>query len=123
MPFRAEVEVVGHDEYPTVRPQNGDGRAVERRQNFGIDHRLDAADRGFAAAEIEHLVDHVQQRVDLVRAEQHRNPEVRADPMHQFDDGALVAGVEADQRFVEQQQLGGAQQRLGDENALALAAR
>ena len=56
-------------------------------------------------------------------AEQHGDVALAAEAAHQLDDRLLMAGVEADQRLVEQQQLRLADQRLRQQQPLALAAR
>ena len=58
-----------------------------------------------------------------MRAEQHGDPELHLQRLHQFDHLALMVRVEADQRLVEQQQARPADQRLRQQQALPLAAR
>ena len=82
----------------------------------GADHRR-------PAAEVEDAVDRVDQRIELVRAEQDRDLEVVAHAARDFDHALLMRRVERDQRLVEQQQARPADQRLAQEHELALAAR
>ena len=58
-----------------------------------------------------------------MRGKQHGNAEFPLHAPHEFDDARLMMRIEADQRFVEQQQLGIAEQTLREQQALALAAR
>ena len=84
---------------------------------------FDGAERRDAVAEIQHAVERVQQRIQFVRGEQHGDAELALHVAHEFDDAALVVRVEADQRFVEQQQLRIAEQALREQQALPFAAR
>ena len=54
-------------------------------------------------AEIKHAVERPQKLIKLVRAEQHGDFPLAADPAHYIDRNFLPAGIEADQGFVEQQ--------------------
>ena len=76
-----------------------------------------------AAAEIEHAIERAEQRIEFVRAEQHGDAEFLLQRARQFDDRPLMMRIEADQRFVEQQQARAAEQRLRQQQALTLAAR
>ncbi len=76
-----------------------------------------------SAPEIEHPVQRMQQRVEFVRAEQHRDAEALLQLARERHDLALVVRVEADERLVQQQQLGPPEQRLGQQQPLPLAAR
>ena len=58
-----------------------------------------------------------------MRAEQHGDAQFLLQRARQFDDRPLMMRIEADQRFVEQQQARAAEQRLGQQQALTLAAR
>src|SRR5512144_3056372 len=73
------------------------------RQYWSCDHLFDRAEHGVAVAEIKHAVERPEQLVKLVRAEQHGNLPLAADPAYHIDRNFLAAGVEADQRLVEQQ--------------------
>ena len=75
------------------------------------------------AAEIENPVDRVDQRIELVGAEQDRDLEIVADAPRDLDHALLVRRIERDQRLVEQQQARPAEQRLAQQHPLALAAR
>ena len=72
--------------------------------------------------EVDDAVHHRQQRVDLVRGDQHGDPLLAGDPREQRDDLVGAAQVEVGQRLVEQQQPRAADQRVGDQDALLLAA-
>ena len=77
--------------------------AEKLRQYWSCDHFFDRAEHGMAVAEIEHAVERPEQLIELVRTEQHGDLPFAADPTHHIDRNFLAAGVEADQRLVEQQ--------------------
>jgi len=74
-----------------------------------------------AVAEIKHAVERPEQLVELVRAEQHGDLPLAANPAHHIDRNFLAVGVEADQRLVEQQKPWRPDQRLCEQQALPLA--
>ena len=89
--------------------------AIEPRQHRPGDDLVDRAEHRRAGAEIEHAVDRVDERVELVGAEQDRDLEFVAQPARDLDDARLMRGIERDQRLVEQQQLRLAEQRLAEQ--------
>ena len=118
-----DVDVAGHDEEAVLDAHHLDLRAVEARKHRSGDDFVDGADHRRAGAEIEHAVDRVDQRIELVGAEDDRDLQFVAQPPRDVDDVLLVGRIERDQRFVEQQQPRPAEQRLAQQQALALAAR
>ena len=98
-------------------------RAVEAGEDRRRHHLVDGAESGAAAAEIEHAVDGAEQLVQLMGAEQDGEAELLRQAADEVDDDVLLMLVEADQRLVEQEQARAADQRLGDQQPLALAAR
>ena len=74
-----------------------------------------------AVAEIKHAVERPEQLVELVRAEQHGDLPLAANPAHHIDRNFLAVGVEADQRLVEEQKPWRPDQRLCEQQALPLA--
>ena len=97
-------------------------RTVQPGQHRPGDHLLDGAERGLPTGQIEHAVERTQQRIQLVRAEQHRDPEFQLQRLGQLDHGALMMRIQADQRLVQQQQRRLADQRLREQQPLPLAA-
>ena len=95
--------------------------AVELRQDRRVNDLVNGAERGAAIAEIEHPIKRADQLVDLMSAEQHRDIALARKAANQIDNSFLIVIIEADQRFVEQQELRLAQQRLRQQEALALA--
>src|SRR4029078_2865335 len=93
----------------------------ELRQYRGCHDLLDRAKHGMAVAEIEHAIQRPEQLVELVRAEQYGDLALAADPAHDIDRDFLTAGVEADQRFVEQQKLWRPDQLLCEQQSLPFA--
>ena len=86
-----DVVVAGHDEDAALHPDDVDLGPVEARQHRAGDHLVDRAERGLAAAEIEHAVERAEQRIQLVGAEQDGDPEFRLQRFRQRDHAALVA--------------------------------
>ena len=99
-----------------------DLRAVEAGQHRSGHNLVDRADHRRAGAEIENPVDRVDQRIQLMRAEQDRDLEIVADAAGDLDDALLMRRIERDQRLVEEQQARPAEQRLAQQHELALAA-
>src|SRR5258708_39211584 len=77
-----DVLVAGHDEDAALEADALDLRSVEARQHRARDHFIDRAQRGLAAPEIEHAIERAEQRVELMSAEQDRDPEL---PLDRFD--------------------------------------
>ena len=118
-----DLDVARHDEEAVLDAHHLDLRAVEPRQHRPGDDFVDRADHRRAGAQIEHPVDRVDQRIELVGAEEDRDLQFVAQPPRDVDDALLVGRIERDQGFVEQQQARPAEQRLAQQQALALAAR
>ena len=123
MRLALDVDVARHDEIAVLDAHDLDLRPVEARQHRPGDDLVDRADHRRAAAEIEHAVDRVDQRIELVGAEHDRDLELVADAPRDLDDALLMRRIERDQRLVEQQQPRPAEQRLAQQHPLALAAR
>src|SRR5262252_4055956 len=122
---RVVLEIVParrHHEDAAVQTDHLDVGSVESAQHRAGDHLVDPAERRMGAAEIEHAVERAQQRIDLVRAEQHRQAQRAADISHHVDHRLLMVRIEADERLVEQEELRLADQRLRNQEPLALAA-
>ena len=64
-----------------------------------------------------------EDRVDVVRHDQHRHLALAADALDEARDGLLVVQVEAVQRLVQEQDAGAGDQRLRDQQPLLLTAR
>ena len=64
-----DVDVAGHDEKAPLDAHHFDLRAIEARKHRAGDDLVDRADHRRAAAEIEHAVDRVDQRIEFVGAE------------------------------------------------------
>jgi hypothetical protein len=111
-----------HDEDAPVQMHHLDLRAVQTRQYRAGDHLVHRPQGGLAAAEIENLVHCTEQRVEFVRAEKDGQPEFLLQTADKFHHSALVVRIEADQRLVEEQETRAAEQGLGEEQPLALAA-
>src|SRR6202162_3114706 len=108
-----DVDVAGHHEIAILDAHHFDRRAIEARQHRPVNDVVDRPDHRLAPAEIEHAVDRVYQRIELVGAEQDRNLQIVADAPCGFNDALLVRRVERDQWLVEPQQTRAAPQRPG----------
>src|SRR5271167_646541 len=64
-----DVDIAGQDEIAVLDVDDLDVRAIETRQHRAGHDVLDGADHRRSAAEIEHAVDGVDQRIELVGAE------------------------------------------------------
>ena len=117
------VVAAGHHEDPAIHLHHVDRRAIQPRQHRAGDHFLYRAERRVAATEIQHAIERSQQRIDLMRAEQHGDAELLLQRARQFDHRTLVMRVQADQRFVKQQKARTTEQCLGQQQTLPLAAR
>src|SRR6202021_1980199 len=118
-----DVDVAGHHEIAILDAHHFDRRAIEARQHRPVNDVVDRPDHRLAPAEIEHAVDRVDQRIELVGAEQDRNLQIVADAPCGFNDALLMRRVERDQWLVEQQQTRAADERLAQQHPLALAPR
>ena len=74
-------------------------------------------------AEVQHPVERAEQRIELVRAEQHGDPQLPLQLAHELHHALLMRRVETDERLVEEQQARLAEQRLREQQSLALPAR
>src|SRR6185312_8624857 len=118
-----DLEPPRHDEDSAVVAQHLDLGAVEPGKGGSGDDLVDRAERRLTIAEVENAVYHIEERIELVSREQHGDTELALNAAHELDDAALVVGVEADQRLIEQQQPRPAEQSLREQQALALPAR
>src|SRR5207247_4940926 len=99
-----------------------DRRAVETAERSARDHLFRRALDRAAAGEVDDAVEVADDRVDVVRDEQHGDLLLLADAAHERGDRGLVGEVEAVERLVEQQQPRPPDERLRDQQALLLAA-
>ena len=99
------------------------GDAVERGQRLARDHLARRPCDRAAAGEVDDAVEVGEDRVDVVGDEQHGDALARGrSAATSAATARLVGQVEAVERLVEQQQLRPADQRLGDQQPLLLAA-
>src|SRR3984957_6419276 len=112
MRIALHVHVAGHDEDATADAQDFDFRAIEARQCRAGNDLVDRAEHGLAGAEVQDPVDRAQKRIDLMRAEEYRDSQFYRQPLARLYPALLMGRIEADQRLVEQQQFGSADQRL-----------
>jgi hypothetical protein len=96
--------------------------AVELAEHVGLDHLVRRARRHPAAGHVHDAVHHRQQRVHVVRGEQHRDVFRAGQAGQELDDALRAGDVQVGERLVEQQQFRVADQRVRDHHALLLAA-
>src|SRR5271155_3918720 len=117
------IVAAGHDEYPVLEAHDVDLGSIKLRQHGSGNHLVHRAEGGMAVSQIKHPVESAEQRVQLMSAEHHRDPELAPKRLRELHRLALMVRIEADQRLVEQQQPRPADQCLGQQQALALATR
>ena len=77
----------------SIDPHDIDVGAVESGQHRAGDDLVDRADRGLAPPKIEDAVDGVEQRIELMRAEQDRDLELLAEAPRDFDGGLVMRRI------------------------------
>ena len=112
----------GDDQHATVDVQDVDVVAVELAEHVRADDLLGGAADRAAGGEVDDAVHHGQQRVDLVRGDQHRDLLLAGDAREQRHDFLGAAQVEVRERLIEEQQPRSGDQRVRDQDALLLAA-
>jgi hypothetical protein len=111
------------DDEPAVGcAQHLDRRPVQTGECLARDHLLGRPLDCPAAGDVHDAVEVAEDRVDVVGDEQDGHLLLLADASHERSDGSLIGEIEAVERLVEQQQTGAADERLGDQQALLLAA-
>ena len=118
-----EIKRTGHDEDASAQPHDIDLRAIEPGEDGAGYDLIHLAKSGLSTTEIEDAVDCGEERIEFVCAEEDGDAKALLHLAHQVDHDPLMMRVKADQWFVQQQQLRLAEQRLGQQQALALAAR
>src|SRR5579862_4992445 len=114
---------LAHDDAPAVAAeQHLDRRGVQPAERLRGDHLLGrAGDRG-AAGEVHDAVEVAEDRVHVVRDEEHGDVLLPADPLDERRDGHLIREVEAVERLVEHEEPRPPHERLRDQQTLLLAA-
>ena len=112
-----------HHEHAAVDAHHLDLGAVQARQRRAGNDLVHRAERRVPVAEVQHPVERAEQRIQLVRAEQHGDPQLPLQLAHQLHHALLMRRVETDERLVEEQQAWLAEQRLREQQSLALPAR
>ena len=105
-----------------MRPDHLYRESVQPGEHLGLDDVVGGSDRYLAASHVDDRVHHLQQRVHVVRGQQHGDVLVPAQLREQSDDAPRARDVQVRQRLVEQQQPRLADQRVRDHHALLLAA-
>src|SRR5580698_1203662 len=95
-----DVVLTRHYEDARAEADHLDGRLIERGEHRRGDDLVDRPECGVPAREIEHAIDRTEQRVELMRAEQHGDTKLPLQGFRQADDGVLVMRIETDERLV-----------------------
>src|SRR5579864_4522263 len=117
-----EIGRADHHEPPVGGAKNVDRHAVQRAQRLGGDDVFRRALHRGSARDVDDAVEVADDRVDVVRDEQHCDVLLATDVADERGNACLVRQVEAVERLVEQQQLRTPRERLRDEQSLLLAA-
>jgi len=117
-----DVPSARHYEDMAIGPHDLDFGAIESREHRCFNHLVNGSEHRLAIAEVKYAIESPEQLIELVGAEEHSDPAPAADLPDDVDHDFLMARVEANQGLVEQQQLRLADQRLGEQQTLALAA-
>jgi hypothetical protein len=117
-----DVDSARENEDAAIGTHHLDGYSIEPRQNGPGNHLLYRAQGSVPLAEIQHPVETPEQRIELVRAEQHRQAQFLLQPAHQLHNASLMAHIEANQRLIQQQQARLAKQGLREQQPLSFAA-
>src|SRR5256714_13152366 len=94
------VGLTDDDEPAVGGTEDLDRRAVEAAERLARDHLFGSALDRAAAGEVDDAVEVADDRVDVVRDEQHGDPLLFADAAHERGDRGLVGQVEAVERLV-----------------------
>lgn len=116
-----DFDIARHHEDAAIHAHHVDRRAVQARKDGLRNDLVDGAERRASAAEIQHAVERIQQRIELVRREQHGDIQLALHAPHEFDHARLMPRIETDERFVQQQQARIAEQTLREQQPLTLA--
>src|SRR5690606_6121138 len=119
------VRVVGraHDDHAAVAADDVDLGLVELGEHLRGEHLIRGADAEPSAGEVEHAVDHAEQRVDVVGHEQHPEAPLATMPVDEVAHEPLRAQVERAERLVAQHEPRVARERLADAQPLLLTPR
>src|SRR5689334_3972822 len=98
---RGRLGLADDDHAPVGGLEDLHRHAVQAAESLGVDHLLDGPLDSATRGEVYDPVDIREQRVDVVRDEQHADPGLPADPVHEARHRGLVAQVEAVERLIE----------------------
>ena len=104
-----------------LRAHDLDRGVIEVSEQFTIDHVTNRAVVRMTVEKVDRSVQDRQQRIQVVDNNEDGDLTLCVQIPEQLDDLVLVAHIEVCERFVEQQQVGVADQRLRNRNALLLA--
>ena len=114
--------LAGHHQDPVVHPDHVHVLAVQVAEHVGADHLVRGPGGGLAAGQVDDAVHEWQQRVHVVRRDQHRDALFPGHLAEQADHVLLAGDIQVGQRLVEQQQPGAADQRVRNHHPLLFAA-
>jgi hypothetical protein len=115
--------MTGNDEDSPVNVQDVDMMTVELPENVGSDHLVGGAARRAPSGQVDDSIHDRQERIHLMCREEHRDVLFLGDAIEKRDDLLATSDIEVGEWLVEKEQLGPADQRMGDEDPLLLASR
>src|SRR5258708_31925407 len=97
-----------------------DLRAVQLAEQIRLEDLFECACHRLPIHDVDQAVKHLQQRIQVVRHEQHGHVPLAAQTVNEVDDLMLTAQVQAGQRLVQQEQFRVGEQRLRKQQPLLL---
>jgi hypothetical protein len=119
---RFQIEFAGHNENTAADPNDFYFGPVQPRERRPGNHFVHRSNNGSGTAKIQNAVNRIQQRIELMGAENDGDFELPLASPHDFVDLLLVSRIEADERFIEQKKPRLSKLMLGSEDALTLSA-
>ena len=113
----------GHDKNPAVQLQHVDVMSVELGEDLGSHDLVGGAARRPSLCQIDDPVHYWQERIHLVRREEHRRPRCRWRRGAGVPRSPARSWVEVRQGFVEEEQLRSTDQRVGYQYPLLFSSR
>src|SRR6266516_646504 len=109
-----------HHNAPIARSQDLNGGRVEARKRLGGNDLFRRSDRNLPVCDIHHAIDGRQDRIDIMRHEQHRRSSIPADLPDHARHTLLVTQIQALHGFVQRQNPWLRHERLCNEQPLLL---
>src|SRR5690348_15482582 len=112
-----------HETVPVGRDVDVDVSLVQLNEKIRTDDLVEGASNDLAVEDEDDPVENLQQRVQVVRDQDHRHLSLGADMLDQMHYLVLTLEVQACHRLIQEQKLRIGEQRLSNQQPLLLAAR